>query len=238
MSTDIEAPLYRVIAKDGALIGGAMRAFGAEVADFRGWPKPLELEAVNPSAIAIATFHAKHHASSFCPKSPWVAEFGSFYLPGALHRMDPSMSVRGVRFDGDKLRSDGPGYELLNPVPVNQMLVTMPKYRARTLKQIGRHVLEPDHLFAYLAFPHPDFEPVNEAGRKVVAYHSENYGHGSLLPSPWCQLRQALFLPELPLRSGMTTKAFPDGSFVPIDPNNAAVRSEIERVTGRPAVGR
>ena len=138
------------------------------------------------------------------------------------------------------------------PVPEHQATPDMPRYRVRGLNQVGRHLLEgPDEIITFLAWPTEAFEPVNAAAKAVAAYAEANRGRTDMLPSPWCLYRRGLFLPALkelvqrpngnwmepPRPAGLpwAAKAYPDGSYQPLDATKYAdaIASEVASVTGK-----
>ena len=90
--------------------------------------------------------------------------------------------------------------------------------RTRFITQVGHRRLQPGEVFAHFGWPPLDFEPVNDAAKKVAAYYAANAGNSALLSSHWCMLN-GLFLPELP---GASTDTYAK-----------AIDSEIQARTGR-----
>lgn len=210
MSTDtqIEAPLYRVL-RD-APINGIVRRAGS-IIECENWPS-RQLEPVNESAAAIAEFWTKYQAVPGFPRSPYVLQFMTWYLPGALPRSAPPSPVGGIDSHGRRNRE---GAELPNPVPASAVLPGMPAYRVverrmaprgsdghlwvRRIQQVGQHHLEdPEEVVVLLWFPTADFTPANRPAELVMTYHAANMGNAAMLPSPYCHIRRGVFLPELP----------------------------------------
>jgi hypothetical protein len=236
MTTQLEAPVYVIANPAGLFLGGQMRKAGDEVGH-AGWPKH-GMTPLNESARRVSAYHARHGLEPFLPKGPLHHTHG-FYLPAMLPRI--TNDVRRGAFNPH-------GSELPSPVPESERTPDMPAYvaqervlpqqrgqdgpRTRIIKQVGSRKLEPGEAFAFLGWPGPDFAPANAVAAKVAAYFAENGRHPDLLPSPWCCYRQALFLPVLTPQT-FATRAYPDGSYRPIDPTAPAVVAEIENCTGR-----
>ena len=230
MSTPLEAPRYGIAA--GTVIRGSV--YRATEIEHDGWPTP-GMAPLNVSSRRIAEYHAAHRLDAFCPKTPWLAEHQTYYLPAVLPRMGAEMRVRGPRMHRGRVTFDGAGSELASPVPASAATPDMPRYRVRGLTQVGRHILEdPNETITFLGWPTEAFEPVGGAAEAVVAYAGANRGRTDMLPSPWCMYRRGLFLPAL--RELVQRH---DGSFMepprPVDGAKYAdaIASEVASVTGK-----
>jgi len=133
------------------------------------------------------------------------------------------------------------GTEIKGLVPderVDHSLPAMPEYRMLVTHRIGpHHVLQEGECFKFVGYPIAELmTAVNHPGRLVEAYYAEHREHPKLESrGPWCWYR-GLYLPELASMRlhGQVTKAYPDGSYKPLDTRKhaAAIASEIDRVAG------
>ena len=74
----------------------------------------------------------------------------------------------------------------------------MPLYKAKHEMRVGKYEVDDGMDFNYLGWPEDGMEPANEPAREVAKYFEANRENPRLLSAPWCLLRQAVVLPELP----------------------------------------
>jgi len=194
-------PRYRVT-KD-CVVGSVLYMAGAE---FRwdGWPVTPAgddaIEAANEAGARILRYWRKHRQTPGCPSSPYATKHGRFYLPAQIQ--DPHVT----RLPG---------------VP-EAATDEMPRYRAVRPIRLGKDTMEAGQEFAYTAWPPTDLAPSNDAAEAVTAYLRENVGNPNILPSPWCEFVQDVFLPELPVPDRQRPNAF--GNVQPLTVGDDAFR--------------
>jgi hypothetical protein len=246
MSTDtqLEKPTYKVTDPNGIVLL-AFHKCGSLV-QYDGWPK-LGMEPHNEAARRIAAYGRR--LDPFCPKTPWLAAFGCFYLPATLPAIGRDMRVPAPRLlaNGKIAFEDPRGAALPSPVPDDKVTAAMPWYDG-VVGQVGRRIIEDaNEIIAFLGWPPESFVAANSPAEQVKAYQQKYQGRPDMLSSPWCEFRRGLFLPALrelvqrPDGSWMEppkshrTASYPDGSYRP--PSGpafeAAAAAEVERVTGR-----
>lgn len=168
-------PIYRTTAEP-TYVNGAPHHAGAEV-NFHQWPRE-SLEPVNEPARRIIAYFQKHRFDGFLPRSPFDADHRRFllpaHLPGLPTRRKPSLPA-----------AVSPG---------------MPLYRTRIEMPFGHRVVAAGEVIALLAWPTVDMHlvPVNYEAQRVVDYFEINEKNPRLLPAPWDEFEETLFLPDLP----------------------------------------
>lgn len=172
---------YRIEPPEGQTVvvlnSSVMRA-GAEV-DHLGWP-PEGLAPLDDEAKKISDYASKHAFNPRRPLRPTDPSTNQFYLPGCY-----------PQFGGGP-----PSAALVDDAAAR---VEMPRYvMHHDLCLTHRRPVPGGTPFYFIGWPDDWMHPENSAAREVVDYYGQHKGHAQLRPSPWCVMREGLFLPDLP----------------------------------------